>query len=110
MEKIAFNSVCLQFYYDRGAYTGDGFKIRISTGKIGLIIRIYWGPYRDSRHVIFFVGIDRGKLLERRVDKMMKNLSPQKRLAIMKSLLEINQKTPNKRIHEDAQKDAHLWR
>jgi len=95
MKEFSFNSLCLQLHYYSNAYTGDGFKVRIRGARFGFIFRIYWGPYKNSRHIIFFIGFDTVKFHERKIAKLMQNLTLQKRLAISKALLELNNETPN---------------
>lgn len=89
MKNRRFVSIFFKCYYYRGLYTGDGFKIRVDGSKYNLIFRIYWGPYKDSRHLWVFIGIDPTVLLDRRVDKLIRNPSLEKRLAMLKTLSEI---------------------
>ena len=89
MIKKGFDSIFFQPDFAKDLFTGHGFKIRIGFGYYGLLFRIYWGPYEKSRLLIIFVGIDRGKLMEWRIKRLMRKTTPAQRAAIEKVLLEV---------------------
>lgn len=83
-----FSRLFFQYWHYRGLYTGDGFKIRVRLEKFGLTFKLYRGPYKDSKLDMLFIGFNWSEFLSRKVDRLIKNLSPEQKLRATKTLLE----------------------
>ncbi len=85
----SWKSLVFQWNYCWDLFTGDGFRVKISLAKVGLIFRIWWGPYKKSRHLIIFIGVDTGMILSWRVRRLLRKATPEQRLALQKALHEL---------------------
>jgi len=79
------NSPFFQLHYYRRFYTGRHFRVYFE--KLGILFRIGWNPYENSRALIIFIGYSWADHKTKRIQRMIKR-SPSRFLKTLEALNE----------------------
>ena len=85
-KKMCKSKIDLTFFqlsYYRRFYTGRHFRIYVE--KWGILFRIGWNPYEDSRELYIFIGFSYSAYLNYRLKRLIK-LNPLKMATIITRL------------------------
>ena len=81
--KTEIDLTFFQLFYYRRFYTGHHFRIYVE--KWGILFRIGWNPYEDSRELCIFIGFSYSAYLNYRLKRLIR-LNPLKMGKILNDL------------------------